>query len=266
MKVSIITVCYNSQDTIKDTIESIEKQIYPDIEHIIIDGGSTDNTLQIINDKSWKRIRHVVSEPDQGIYDAMNKGIGLASGDVIGFLNSDDMYVDKNVIQRLMDAMMGESVDSVYSDLLIVDPNNINKVMRYYDSSWFKPSRFRFGLMPAHPTFLIKREYFDKEGGFSLDYLIASDFELLIRFLYKKKASFKYVPFPLVKMRAGGISTAGLRQSYILNKEIVNACRANGIWTSFPLVLLKIPIKLSELIKGRRMKRLIIENECGDAV
>lgn len=254
MKVSIITVAFNSAATIRDTIESVLSQDYPQIEYIVVDGGSTDGTLDIVKEYG-SRIDRLVSEPDRGIYDAMNKGIELATGDVIGFLNSDDMYIDSKVVTQLMTAMNSQMADCVFADLIYVAPENTNKVLRYYNSARFKPSLFQYGWMPAHPTFFAKKTVYEKSGSFSLDYKIAADFEMLVRMLAVKNTSYAYLPKPIVRMRAGGISTAGLNHSLLLNREIVKACRANGINTNLAKVLLKIPIKLMELVHGRKLNK-----------
>jgi glycosyltransferase involved in cell wall biosynthesis len=249
-KVSIITVCFNSAKTIRDTIESVLSQDYPDIEYIVIDGGSNDQTLEIVKEYA-DRIAIIVSETDNGIYDAMNKGIALASGDVVGMLNSDDVYINEHAVSELMKTMQDAHSDSVFADLVIVDPENLNKVLRYYDSSYFNPSKFRFGWMPAHPTFFVKKALYDKVGPYSLDYQISADYEMLIRLLWVQKASYAYLQKPVVRMRYGGASTADLSRNLLLNREIVQACRANGIYTNLFLVLLKIPAKLWGLI-GRK--------------
>lgn len=246
-KVSIITVCFNSAKTIRDTIESVLSQDYPHIEYIVIDGGSSDQTLEIVKEYS-NRIAVIVSEKDRGIYDAMNKGIFLARGEIVGMLNSDDVYIDEHAVSHLMKRMEDTRADSVFADLVIVDPDNLNKVMRYYDSSYFNPNKFRFGWMPAHPTFFVKKVLYDTVGPYSLDYQISADYEMLIRLLWVQKASYTYLQKPVVKMRYGGASTADLSRNLLLNREIVQACRANGIYTNLFLVLLKIPVKLWGLI------------------
>lgn len=249
-KVSIITVCFNSAKTIRDTIESVLSQDYPHIEYIVIDGGSSDQTLEIVKEYS-DRIAVIVSEKDRGIYDAMNKGIALASGEIVGMLNSDDVYINEYAVSQLINKMQDAKVDSVFADLVIVDPDNLNKVIRYYDSSYFKPNKFRFGWMPAHPTFFVKKVLYDIVGPYSLSYQISADYEMLIRLLWVKKASYTYLQKPVVRMRYGGASTADLSRNLLLNREIVQACRANGIYTNLFLVLLKIPAKLWGLI-GRK--------------
>lgn len=246
-KVSIITVCYNSAKTLVDTIESVLSQDYPNIEYIVIDGASKDSTLEIIN-RYENRISKFISEPDKGIYDAMNKGLSLATGEIVALLNSDDFYIDKHSISNLVTSMLKANTDSVFADLLIVDPDNTNKVLRYYKSSSWNPNRFRFGWMPAHPTFLVKRSCYLKHGNYSLNYKIAADFEMMIRLLYSGKISYTCITKPMVRMRAGGLSTQGIRSTLKLNQEIVKACKEHKIWTSLPIVLLKMPMKLTEVL------------------
>jgi len=255
MKVSIITVCFNSAKTIEDTINSVLNQDYLDIEYIVIDGGSNDGTQDIIQ-KYHENIASWVSEPDLGMYDAMNKGIARATGEIIGILNSDDVYISTQVVSQLINAMNDAKADIVFADLILVDPNNLNKVLRYYDSGRFKPSRFRWGWMPAHPTVFVKKKYYDKVGPFALDYEIAADYEMLIRILAIVKAPFAYLPKAVVRMRAGGASTAGLVRNWILNKEIVRGCKANGIYTNMAMLLLKIPAKIWGVVTIRLNRKL----------
>lgn len=247
-KVSIITVCYNSVVTIRDTIESVLAQNYPNIEYIIVDGASQDGTMRIVREYEDK-IDVVISEPDKGIYDAMNKGIRAATGDVVGLLNSDDFYVDGSVVSRLFTCMAEAKADMVFADLVIVDPRNTERVTRYYDSSKFHAGRLRFGWMPAHPTLMVKKELYEVHGGFSLDYHIAADFEMVVRLFHTAGASYAYLPAVVIKMRAGGLSTSGIKSSWMLNKEIVRACQASGLETSLLRVFLKIPAKLMEYIR-----------------
>lgn len=250
LKVSIVTVCYNSSRTIRDTIESVLSQDYDGIEYIVIDGGSTDGTVQIVKEYG-SRIDVFVSEPDRGIYDAMNKGIRAATGDVIGTLNSDDVYADRHAVRTLVEAMSHAGTDAVFADLVYVDPDRTDSVRRYYDSSRWRPSRFRFGWMPAHPTFFIRRHWYERCGLYSGNYKIAADFEMLVRLLYRGGATYTHVARPIVRMRVGGISTRGIKQVWLLNREIVRACRENGIATALPLVLLKFPLKILEVLRGR---------------
>lgn len=249
-KISIITVCYNSSVTIRDTIESVLSQDYPNIEYIIVDGASTDNTVNIVKEYS-SRISKLVSEPDNGLYDAMNKGVAMATGEYIGILNSDDFYVNEKVISDLIHKISSEKKDAIFADLVFIAPDDKNKIIRYYKSGPWKPWMFRFGKMPAHPTFFIHKKYYDNFGKYKQNYSIAADFEILVRFLYVHNATFSYLKQPIIKMRAGGLSTSGLKSTIQLNKEIVRACIENGIWTNSFFLLLKIPFKLLELIKPR---------------
>lgn len=247
MKISIITVCYNSAATIRDTIESVLSQTYLDIEYIIVDGASTDHTLEIVNEYRG-RIARVVSEPDRGVYDAMNKGIRMAAGDVVGILNSDDIYENENVIATIAAALSEQpSADMVFGDVVFATQNDLDRVVRYYRSAHFRRWKLRFGWMPPHPATFVKKSVYDRLGLYGLDYKIAADYEIFVRWLLLNKLEYRRVETVLVRMRTGGLSTAGWRSSLLLNKEIVQACRRNGVYTNLPLVLTKIPFKLMEL-------------------
>lgn len=245
MKVSIITITFNSAKTIKDTLRSIDSQTYPDIEHIIIDGASKDDTLDIV--KQYPNVK-VLSEPDKGIYDAMNKGVKMATGDIVGILNSDDFYPSNNIIQLVVDTFNRQRVDSIFGDVKFVAPDNLDKVTRYYSSANWQPEKFAYGYMPAHPSFFVKRDCYEKFGLFKTDYKISADYELLIRFLYVNRISYHYINQPLVTMRAGGVSNSSLKSIYVLNKEIIRGCRENGISTNFSKLSLKFFNKISEFI------------------
>lgn len=248
MKVSIVTVVWNNELTIKDAIESVLSQTYKNIEYIVVDGASTDGTVEVI--KSYgDKITKFISEPDNGLYDAMNKGIHLATGDIVGILNSDDFYIDELVIEKIVKEFEEKGVDSVYADLVFVKPDNLDKTVRYYDSSHFTPTKFAYGWMPAHPTFFVKRWVYEKYGVFKIDYKIAADYELLTRFIAKYKISYSYIKKSIVKMRVGGASTSGIKSNYILNKEIIRACRENDIDTNWVKVLSKYPKKILGLFK-----------------
>jgi glycosyltransferase involved in cell wall biosynthesis len=248
MKVSIITVVWNNKTTIKDAIDSVLGQTYENIEYIIVDGASSDGTVEIVQSYGDK-ITKFISESDKGLYDAMNKGIGLATGDIVGILNSDDFYIDNNVCERVVKEFEEKQVDSVYADLVFVKPENLDKTVRYYDSSHFSPEKFAYGWMPAHPTFFVKKEVYDKYGVFKINYKIAADYELLVRFLAKNKINYSYIKKPIVKMRTGGASTSGIKSNYILNKEIIKACKENDIYTNWLMVLSKYPTKILELFR-----------------
>lgn len=247
MKVSIITVTYNAGTTIRDTIESVLAQDYPNIEHIIIDGASTDNTVEIVQSYG-DRIARFVSEPDRGMYDGMNKGIKLATGDVVAILNADDVYIHSRVISTIVNQFEQHHVDAVFADLVYVKHDDLDKIVRYYSSAHFHPGKFAYGWMPAHPTFVVKRWAFDLYGFFKIDYKIAADYELLIRFLAIHQMSYHYIPQVLVKMRTGGASTANLSSNWILNREIVRGCLENGIQTNMTKVLSKYFVKVFQLV------------------
>lgn len=245
MKISIITATYNSEATIRDTLESVNAQTYPHIEHIIVDGNSKDNTLEIVK-KYGKRVSILISEPDNGIYDAMNKGIRAATGDVIGILNSDDFFTSNDVISAVVSTFKNNDIDAVFGDIHYVKPDNLNKCVRYYSSAAFNPSLFKFGIMPAHPSFYVKRSCYEKYGLYSLDYKIASDFDLLIRFLYTHKIKYRYLKKDFVTMRTGGASTKNLNSRMLLNKEDLKACRKYGIATNIFMIMFKYLYKIFE--------------------
>lgn len=251
IKVSIITVTYNSAKTLKDTIQSIARQTYPNIEYIIVDGKSSDSTVDII--KSYEKELSIkwISEKDKGLYDAMNKGIKMATGDIIGILNSDDFYHKTDAIENIVKGFTDEYVDCVFADMRYVHPSNLNKTVRYYSSKKFKPAKFKWGYMPGHPTFFVRKKYFDEYGLYQCDYKIAADFELLMRFLYKHKISYRYLPFDLLKMRTGGKSTESIKSNIILNKEIIRACKENGINTNMILLSFKYFVKIFEFVFTR---------------
>lgn len=245
-KISIITATFNSSAHIADCVKSVNDQTYHDIEHIIVDGASKDNTLDIVNGIP-NRVEKIISEPDKGIYDAMNKGIQAATGYIIGILNSDDFFTSDDVIQTVVDSFKNNDIDALYGDVHFVSPDNLSKSVRYYSSSVFKPSLFRFGFMPAHPSFYMKKECYDKYGLYALDYKIASDYDLLIRYLYKEKIKYKYIKKDFVTMRTGGVSTENFNSRVTLNKEIVRACRKYGIYTNLFMLSLKYLYKIFEL-------------------
>ena len=250
MKFSLVTVTYNSAQTIHDTIRTVLFQVYPDIEYIIVDGSSQDNTIEIIKkyEPLFQGRLKWISEKDNGLYDAMNKGIHMATGDIVGIINSDDFYHRNDVITKVAEAFNNTDTQAVYGDVRFVNPKKLDKTVRYYSSKNFTPHLFRYGFMPAHPTFFTYRKYFEEFGYYKTDYKIAADYELLIRFLYVHQLKSKYLPFDFMKMRTGGASTASVKSNILLNKEIVRACRENGIWTCLPLLCLKYAVKVFELL------------------
>lgn len=224
MKISIITVCYNSATTIDSTLRSVTSQDYPDIEYIIVDGGSTDGTLDII--KRYQNVSILVSEPDKGIYDAMNKGIRLATGDVIGTLNADDFYTDNTAVSDVAKTFEDNAVDACFADLVYVDQNNTDKIVRYWKSQQYQPGLFKKGWMPAHPTFFVRKAIYEKFGAFDLNFRIAADFELLFRLIEKNKIRTVYLPRVIIKMRLGGTTNKNLKNIRIQNTEIIQILRA----------------------------------------
>jgi glycosyltransferase involved in cell wall biosynthesis len=253
LKISIVTISFNSVQTIRDTIESVLSQTYPNLEYIIVDGASTDGTVDVIKDYENRfngKLRWV-SEPDSGLYDAMNKGIRMATGDIVGILNSDDFYHRPDSIEVIANAFIDKRLKAVFADVRFVAPDNLDKTVRYYSSAKFTPKRFRFGFMPAHPTFFTYKKYFDKFGYYETDYEMAADYELLIRFLYVHRLKYKYIPIDLLKMRQGGRSTASIRRKLMFDTEIVRACKANGIYTNTVLLLFRGFEKLYEFFNTK---------------
>lgn len=240
MKISIITVSLNSAATIESTLESVDRQSFSPIEHILIDGGSTDGTLDII-ERYRPGVTHVISQPDHGIYDAMNKGIAMATGDVIGILNADDFYVHEQVIAMVADAFDDESIDVCYGDLEYVDSDDTDKVFRYWKSGTYQPDKFYLGWMPPHPTFFARRSLYETHGLFNLDLGSSADYELMLRFLLRYGAQAQYIPKVLVRMRTGGASNASLGNRFKANRMDRRAWRVNGL-TPYPWTLFLKPL------------------------
>lgn len=246
MKISIITATYNSAATVRDTLECIRDQGYRDVEHIIIDGGSADGTLGIV--RQFAHIARVVSEKDQGIYDAMNKGIRMASGDIIGILNSDDVYTDAGVLEDVAAAFADPAVMTVYADLQYVNSGDLNKVQRTWKSGRFKKENFYYGWMPPHPTFFVRKEVYEKCGLFNLALRSAADYEIMLRILVKMGISAFYLPRVIVKMRAGGVSNASLANRLRANREDRLAWKLNDLRPYFFTLYLKPLRKIHQFI------------------
>ena len=240
MKVSIVTPTYNSAKTIVDTILSVNKQDYANIEHIIIDGGSKDNTHELIRNTP-NRVKKIISEPDKGIYDAMNKGVALATGDIVGILNSDDFYNSNDVIAKVVKTFQEGEYEGVYGDLEYVDARNTNRVLRYWESKAYKEGLFKKGWHPAHPTFFVKKEVYDKYGNFNLKYKIGADYEIMLRFIEKNRIKVAYIPETLVKMRVGGASNQSIKNIIKANIECYNAWKDNGL-SILPFVFILKPL------------------------
>jgi len=249
MKFSVITVCYNSAPTLARALQSVADQDWPDVEHIVIDGGSTDGTAAIL-DAFRPRLAHIVSEPDKGIYDAMNKGLDRASGDVICFINADDQYTSNGVLSRVAAEMERHDVEALAGDAVFFRADNPGTIIRRYRSDRFTPDRLVWGWMPAHPALFLRREVIERVGRFRTDYRIAGDFEFIIRVFHGHAVRYLHLPEVLVRMQLGGISTAGWRSKMRLNREVLRACRENGLRTNLLMIMSKYPLKLLELFSG----------------
>lgn len=247
MKISIVTATYNSAATVEDTLRSVAFQRYPDVEHLIIDGVSKDTTLSIV--AGFPHVSRVVSEKDKGIYDAMNKGIQLATGDVIGILNSDDFYVHDEVLGKVMQHFEDPAVEAVYGDLQYVDAVNTNKVVRTWKAGTYNRRSFYYGWMPPHPTFFVRRSVYEKYGLFNLELKTAADYEIILRFLLKNGIRSAYVPEVIVKMRTGGASNATLRQRIRANQEDYWAWRLNGLRPNPFTLFLKPARKIGQYLQ-----------------
>lgn len=249
MKISIITVCWNSEKYLKNAIESVLSQTYPDIEYIIVDGGSKDDTLDIVKEyePQFNGRMKWISEQDKGIYDAMNKGVQLATGNVVGLINSDDFFIDNQSIEKIMSVFVEKQVDCVYADLYYVKEDDTSTIVRKWQTG--ERQSFKDGWHPAHPTFYIKKEIYNKYGLFDLKYRIAADFEIMLRFLEKHKATSYYVKDYLVKMRLGGESNRSLENIKRGNKEIRDAFAKNDISIPFYYTYKRWFNKLLQYIK-----------------
>lgn len=236
MKISIITVCYNSDKTLDKTIQSVLSQAYINVEYIIVDGHSKDTTIDIIK-KNESKIFKWISEPDKGIYDALNKGVQLATGDVVGFVHSDDLLADNQVVSVIANQFEKEDVDGVYGDLQYVDKNNIGKIIRYWKSCDFNSSLLKKGWMPAHPTLFLRKKVYDKYGRFDLAYKIASDYDFMLRILKDDSLKFTYIPKVITKMRVGGASNRSLKNIFKKTKEDYRAICLNNVGGFITLIL-----------------------------
>ena len=245
LKISVITVVYNSVTTIEKTIQSVLAQSYKNVEYIVIDAKSTDGTLAIIEQYKDK-IQIVISEKDNGYYEGLNKGINLATGEIIGALNADDRFASNDVLEKIAATFNNNpNLESVIGDIAFADNNN--KISRYYSGEKFKPSLFKWGVMPPHPSFYCKKNTFNKLGLYDVNYKLAGDFELLLRYLWKNKISFKYVPLLMVYMQKGGKSTSSICTNlFINNPEVMNACKMNGLYTNLFKISLKYMLKINQ--------------------
>ena len=269
MKISLITACYNSAGTIRTAIESVLAQRGVDVEYIVVDGGSKDGTMEIIKEYAEKTLNSQLltpnftfrwlSESDQGMYDAINKGIKMATGDVVGILNADDVLASDDTLAHIVSAFNTDSyplapdssrIDAVYADIRFVKEGETveavrkAETVRYCSAKRWRPWMFRFAAMVPHPSFYVRRECFERLGGYSLDYRICADFELELRYLYLAKLKAAYLPECVVVMRMGGMSTSGWRSNLVINREDLRALRSHGIWSCMPLIYLKYLFKV----------------------
>ncbi len=249
MKISVITATFNSGKTVRDTIESVLHQTYKDVEYIIVDGMSKDNTMEVV--RSYEslfcgRMRYV-SEPDKGIYDAMNKGIAMATGDVVGILNSDDFYTSPDVLEQVAKVMAGGGIDAVYGDVHYVHDEHLDKCVRYYTSRPFHRRWMRFGFMPAHPSFYCRRSVYEQYGAFNLSYKVAADFENLLRLIFVHRIRTHYIAKDFVTMRTGGASSSGLRSHKQIMRDHLRALRQNQVYSNLLMLGLRYLYKLCEI-------------------
>lgn len=248
MKVSLITITYNSAATLEATIQSVLSQSYPDIEYIIVDGGSTDDTLSIV-DRYRNGIAKVVSEKDKGLYDALNKGIAMASGELIGILHSDDFYTGPDVIGRVVSTITESKADAAYADLYYVDRDDTSLIHRKWKSGNYRHGMFLHGWMPPHPTFFAKRSCYERFGGFNLSLVSAADYELMLRFIHKHRIRLAYLPEFIIRMRVGGKSNVSLKNRLRANREDRKAWKINGLKPNMLTLYMKPLRKIVQLFR-----------------
>ena len=254
MKISIITATYNSGKTVGDTLKSVLAQTYHDYELLVVDGASKDNTLEVVKKMEplfGGRMRYI-SEPDKGIYDAMNKGIRMATGEVIGILNSDDFYTSDDALACIAWTLENEKVDAVYGDIHYVDDEDLKKCVRYYSSKPFRRWMMRLGFMPAHPSFYCRKEVYEKFGAFDAEnYRVAADFENLLRLIFVNKIKTHYINKDFVTMRTGGASNSGLESHKCIMRDHLKALKKNGVYSNIFLLGLRYLYKIGEILKSK---------------
>lgn len=248
MKVSIVTAVRNAREVVAATLDSVAGQSHAQIEHVIVDGASQDGTLDLLRSHP-RRPGPLVSEPDRGVYDAFNKGWRLATGEIVAYLNAGDTYFGPDVVADVVARFREQPLDAVFGDVLIVDPADQVRVLRRYRSSSFAPWRMSWGFMPAHPALFLRRELYERLGGYDPGYRIAGDFELCLRIFLRERARYSYLPRPLVRMPRGGLSTSGWRSKWIITQEMNRACAANGVATNLLKLSARFPLKLLEVVR-----------------
>lgn len=246
--ITVVTAVYNAAATIGDALDSVAAQTHPAVEHVVVDGGSDDGTLAAI-ERRLGRVASFVSEPDRGIYDALNKGIARATGDVVGFLHADDVFARPDALALVAEAFADPSVDGVYADVEFVRPQAPDRVVRRYSSRRFAPELVAWGWMPAHPTLYLRRRVYEELGPFRTDYRIAGDFEFILRLFLRSPFRCRYLDATLVRMRTGGLSTRGLGATLRINREILRACREHGVRTGWLKLSARYARKALELVR-----------------
>ena len=247
MNISIITAVFNRSSTIVQAVKSLQQQTHSEVEHVVIDGASTDGTLQLLHE-CLHDDAILVSELDRGMYDALNKGIVRSSGEIIGVMHSDDVYANKHVLADVADIFADAEIDAVYGDVAFFRSSSPEKLVRRYRSDLFNPEMIAWGWVPAHTALFLRRRVFEQYGLYKIDYKIASDYEFMARIFRSKVIRSKYLPNVLVHMRIGGVSTGGWRNTVLLNQEVLRACRENGIKTNMLKILSKYPRKIMEFL------------------
>lgn len=251
--ISIIIATFNSEATLKDTFDSILSQTYQDYELIVKDGASKDHTLDLIHEYELKfngRMRWI-SEPDKGLYDAMNKGIEMSSGEIVGILNSDDFYTSDYILETINDSLKDQDVDAVYGDIHFVDKDDLNTCIRYYSSKIFKRSLMRLGFMPAHPSFYCRKKIYSEFGVFDTSFKIGADFENLLRLIYVNNIRIKYMPLDFVTMRIGGISTLGIKSRIQIMRDHIRAFKKNGVYSNMFILSFRYFYKIFEVLNSK---------------
>lgn len=248
VKVSIITAVRNGEREIRETLASVAEQDYRYIEHVVIDGASSDGTADVVR-REGRRVARLLSEPDRGVYDAFNKGLVLATGDVIGYLNAGDVYQDAGAVSRIAEQFRHAQVEAAFGDVVITEPGRPQVVVRRYRSGSFRPSRLGWGFMPAHPTLFVRREAYARCGSYDPTYHIAGDFEFCIRLFAMHKVRYSYLPEVLVRMPRGGLSNSGWRSTWTITREMHRACRVHGVPTSYARLFARFPVKLLEVLR-----------------
>jgi len=250
LKVSVITAVLNGLDAVKRTVDSVIEQTYPNVEYIMVDGASTDGTKDYLQSRSHE-FAVLRSERDRGPYDAFNKGLSLATGDVVGYLNAGDVFSDRDVLMRIMAPFNDPAIGAVFGDVAMIRDAEMNRVVRHYGSNTFRPNRVRFGFMPAHPTLYMRRAIYELCGEYDPSFKIAGDYELVIRAFVNRRTNYRYIPEILVRMPVGGLSTRGWRSKWLITSEMRRACAKNGVPTNLVLLLLRFPVKLSQQLWHR---------------